>query len=356
MISLLDRYIGRTVLLSIVAVLALLLVLIGFFAVISELDEVEKGYTTTMAYTYVLLTMPRYTYDLFPIATLLGSLIGLGALAGNAELMAMRAAGVSIGRILLSTLKVGLVMLLLVAAIGEYFAPRAELQAQKMKMDALSDHVTLKTRYGFWSRDGNSFINIRQILPGRILADISIYDYDNERRLQRALHAQQEGYGDTGWVLESVRESDFTPGRIVVSKHERMPWSTHLQPTLLDVASSKPQMLPAWDLWRYIGYLKQNGQNAQTYEVAFWGKLIAPLVTLVMLFLSIPFVFGSLRSVGIGQRIFVGAMFGILFFLLNRAFSYMAVVYDLNALFASLFPVLLFFGYAIWMFRRVGRH
>ncbi|MCU7808213.1 MAG: LptF/LptG family permease, partial [Candidatus Thiodiazotropha sp. (ex Semelilucina semeliformis)] len=114
-------------------------------------------------------------------------------------------------------------------------------------------------------------------------------------------------------------------------------------------------MLAAWDLWRYIDYLKQNGQAAQTYEVAFWGKVIAPAVTLVMLFLSIPFVFGSLRSVGIGQRIFIGAMIGIVFYLLNRAFSYLAVVYSFNALFTTLLPVLLFFGYALWKFRRVGQ-
>jgi lipopolysaccharide export system permease protein len=74
-----------------------------------------------------------------------------------------------------------------------------------------------------------------------------------------------------------------------------------------------------------------------------------------MLFLSIPFVFGSLRSVGIGQRVFTGAMLGIVFYLLNRAFSYLAVVFALNALFASLFPALLFLGYALWKFRQVGR-
>ncbi|MEJ2590335.1 MAG: LPS export ABC transporter permease LptG [Candidatus Thiodiazotropha sp.] len=355
MISLLDRYIGRAVLLSIIAVLVLLLVLIGFFQVLTELEEVGKDYTTALAYIYVLMTMPRFTYELFPVATLLGSLIGLGTLAGNGELNAMRAAGVSIGRILLSTLKVGILMLLLVVVIGEYVAPRAELQAQKMKMDALSAHVTLKTRYGFWSRDGNSYINIREILPNRVLADVSVYDYDGGQRLKRALHARRAVYGDEGWVLESVRESDFTPGRILVSHRKSMPWSTRLQPSLLDVVTVTPQLLPAWDLWRYIGFLKQNGQSAQSYEVAFWGKLIAPLVTLVMLFLSVPFVFGSLRSVGIGQRVFVGAIFGIVFFLLNRAFSYLAVVYDLNALFSSLIPVLIFFVYALWMFRRVGR-
>jgi lipopolysaccharide export system permease protein len=353
MISLLDRYIGRAVLFGITAVLALLLVLIGFFEVIAELEDVTGGYTSMMAYTYVALTLPRYTYELFPIATLLGSLIGLGALASHSELMAMRAAGVSIGRIVAATLKSGLLVLLLVLLVGEYLAPQAELEAQRMKMQALSDQISLKTRYGFWSRDDNTFINIRQILPNRVLADVWIYQYDTEQRLQRSLHAKRAVYEQEGWVLESVRESDFSPSRVDVKVIERLPWSTRLKPSVLDVVTVKPHMLAAWDLWRYIDYLKQNGQSAQTYEVAFWGKLVAPLVTLVMLFLSIPFVFGSLRSVGIGQRVFIGSMLGIVFYLLNRAFSYMAVVYSLNALFATLFPVLLFLGYAIWKFRRV---
>ena len=355
MISLIDRYIGRAVLWGIVSVLLLLLVLLAFFEVVAELEEVEQGYTSMMAYTYVALTLPRFTYELFPIATLLGSLIGLGALAGNSELMAMRAAGVSIGRILAATLKSGLLVLLVVVLIGEYLAPKAELQAQRIKMAALSDQVTLKTRYGFWSRDGSSFINIRQILPDRVLADVSIYEYDDERRLQRALHAKQAIYRQGEWILEQVRQSEFSPRQITVQVMDRLPWRTSFEPNVLDVVTVKPQMLAAWDLWRYIDYLKHNGQTAQTYEVAFWGKLAAPLVTLVMLFLSVPFVFGSLRSVGIGQRIFFGAMLGITFYLLNRAFSYLALVYGFNALAANLIPVMLFFGFALWKMRGISR-
>jgi len=355
MISLFDRYIGRLVLISIVAVLLLLLVLIAFFELISELEDVERGYTAGMAYLHVLLTLPRYAYELFPIATLLGSLIGLGVLAGNSELMAMRAAGVSVGRILISVLKIGLLLLLLVAVVGEYLAPRTELRAQRMKTEALSEQITLKTRYGLWSRDGDSFINIRQILPDRGLADINIYDFDREQRLRRSLHAERAYYRDGGWVLESLRSSEFTPEGVQVKRVAQAPWNTSLQPSLLDVVTVKPHMLAAWDLWRYIEFLRQNGQASMTYEMAFWGKLATPLVTLVMVFLSVPFVFGSLRSIGIGQRIFAGMMVGIVFYLLDKAFSYLAVVYSLNALFASLFPVLLFFAFGVWKFRGINR-
>ncbi|MES9941406.1 MAG: LPS export ABC transporter permease LptG [Candidatus Thiodiazotropha sp. 6PLUC2] len=354
MITILDRYIGRAVLTGILAVLLLLLVLIGFFEVVAELEDVEHGYTTGMAYTYVFLGLPRYSYELFPVATLLGSLIGLGILANNSELMAMRAAGVSIPRIVLSVLKAGLLVLCAVVWLGEYLAPQAEQQAQRMKMEALSDQISLKTRYGFWSRDGNTYINIRQVLPDAQLADLSLYEYDDQAQLQRAVYAERASYELDGWVLQGVSMSTFSEKRVEISQQETLAWQTQLEPSSLDVLTVKPHMLAAWDLWRYIDYLRNNGQASVSYEVAFWGKLAAPLVTLVMLFLSIPFVFGSLRSAGVGQRIFVGAMLGIIFYLLNRAFSYMAVVYSMDALFAAAFPLLLFLALAAWMFRRIS--
>ncbi|MEW8624981.1 MAG: LPS export ABC transporter permease LptG [Candidatus Thiodiazotropha sp.] len=353
MITTLDRYIGRSVLTGVVAVMLLLLVLIGFFEVVAELEDVERGYTAAMAYSYVFLGLPRYIYELFPVATLLGSLIGLGILAGNSELMAMRAAGISIARIVLSVLKAGLLILAAVIWVGEYLAPLTEQQAQRMKMEALSDQVSLKTRYGFWSRDDNTFINIRQVLPDAQLADVSLYEYDGESRLLRAVYAERASYRSGGWVLQNVSVSQFGDERIQVSQQPELAWQAQLEPASLDVLTVKPHMLAAWDLWRYVDYLRNNGQASISYEVAFWGKLAAPLVTLVMLLLSIPFVFGSLRSVSVGQRVFVGAMLGIVFYLLNRAFSYMAVVYSFNALLATALPLLFFIGLAWWMFRRV---
>jgi lipopolysaccharide export system permease protein len=353
MIKLVDRYIGSSVTIGVFSVLLLLLVLMGFFELLGELEDVRRDYTTAMAFKYVALGLPRYIYELFPVATLLGSLIGLGTLANNSELIALRAAGVSVSRILLAVLKAGLVLFVLVILIGEYLAPVTEQRAQKMKMEALSDQVTLKTRYGYWSRQGNTYINVRRILPNARLADISIYVYDAERRLQRMIHADLADYEEGGWQLQRVRQSEFFPDRVTTVERRHMQWSRLLEPTVLDVLTVKPHMLPAWDLWRYVAFLKQNGQDSSNYEVAFWSKLVAPLVTLVMLFLSIPFVFGSLRSVGIGQRIFTGAIIGTVFYMLNRTFAYLAVVYGLSPLLASTLPTLLFFAVGFWFFLRV---
>jgi lipopolysaccharide export system permease protein len=353
MISVIDRYIGRTVGLGVFAVLLILLILMGFFELLAELEDVKRGYTSAKAFQYVGLILPRYTYELFPVATLLGSLIGLGSLASHSELIALRASGVSVAHILLAVLKAGLVLLFLVVLTGEYLAPITEQQAQRLKMEALSDQVTLKTGSEIWSRIGDTYINVRQVLPDARLGDISIYEFDPKQRLRRVIHAELATFQGNAWLLQRVRQSEFSEARVSINTQKQLRWPRLLEPTVLDVISVKPHMLPAWDLWRYVGFLKSNGQESATYEVAFWGKVFAPLVTLVMLFLSIPFVFGPLRSVGIGQRIFIGALIGVVFFLLSKAFAYLALVYGISPLFAALLPTLLFLLGGIWFFHRV---
>lgn len=354
MISQLDNYIGRTVILSIFMVLIVLLVLLGFFQLLLELEDVERGYTTLMAVTYTGLTMPQYVYELFPIATLLGSLIGLGSLAANSELIAFQAAGVSVWRILMAILKAGVILLALSLWTGEYLAPKADREAQRMKLDALSDHVVLNTNFGFWSRDGHTFINVRNILPDSNLEGVSLYEYDDSQVLQRLIFANSASHKGDHWLLEGVRLSRFTEDKIEAQQLREMSRERLIEPRVLDVVTLNPRMLPAWDLWRYVEYLKNNGQAYASYSVAFWNKMVTPLVILVMLMLSVPFVFGSLRSSGIGERIFIGAVIGILFHLLNRTFSHMAVVYNIDPLLAAALPGVLFLAFGVWLFRRLG--
>ena len=124
----LDRYIGRAVIGATLVVLLVLLTLIAFVELEKELGEVGRGsYGLVQAFSYVFLVMPRFAYEIFPIATLLGSLVGLGAMANHAELIAMRAAGVSLSRIVWSVMQAGL--LLMGLAITTRFSSRGRRRA-----------------------------------------------------------------------------------------------------------------------------------------------------------------------------------------------------------------------------------
>ena len=68
---------------------------------------------------------------------------------------------------------------------------------------------TLKTRYGFWARDGSAFVNIRSILPGARLEDIYVYEFDESKRLTLATHAERaEHRGDHWLMFEHPSERD----------------------------------------------------------------------------------------------------------------------------------------------------
>ncbi len=352
--KLIDRYIGKTVIFAILATLLVLLILVSFVTLMDELGDAGTGnYQTKDAFLYVLLVMPRRAYEVFPMAVLLGSLVGMGSLANNSELIAMRAAGVSLARIIFSVLKAGVVVMLVVVIVGEAVAPNTEQYAERMRASKMSQQITLKSEYGFWARDGQSFVNIRQILPGSQLRDIYIYEFSEDRQLQMATHAGFAQYKGDHWLLSDLKQSKIYPGKIESQHLDSAKWDSLLNPSLLDVVVVRPTMLPVWGLYQYITFMHENGQEATIYEVAFWGKVINPMITLVMVFLSVPVVFGVLRSVGIGQRIFMGSLLGIGFFVLNKVFGHMAVVYSLNPLLAAALPGLLFLIGGIWFVRRI---
>jgi len=351
---LLELYIGKTVITNILFVLIVLLILVSFGTLVHDLGKVGEGdYKTQDVFLYVLLIIPRRTYEIFPVAVLLGSLIGLGGLANNSELMAMRAAGISLRTIIFAALKAGLLMMLIIVVIGEFIAPNTEQYAETMRASKISGQVTMNTEHGFWSKDRNSFVNIRKILPGARLQDIYIYEFSEDQRLKIATFASFAQYRDDHWLLNNIRQTEITSEGVISREIDKAAWESMLDPGILSVIVVRPTMLPARGLFRYISFLHDNGQTAIPFEVAFWTKVISPAMTLVMVFLSVPFVFGSLRSVGVGQRVFAGSIIGTVFFLLSKILSHMAVVYELNPLFAASFPAFVMLGLAFWLFRRV---
>ena len=352
--QILDRYIGRHVALGTLLVMGLLLSLFAIFSFMDELNRVGRGnYGTLQALQYVLLLLPGLVYQLLPIAALLGSTIGLGVLASNSELTIMRAAGVSLRRIIWSTMKVGLVFVALTLVMGESIAPIAEQNARTLRSIAISDKLAMKGQSQLWARDGESFVNVREILPGERLGRIYIYERDASHHISRMVQAESAAFRKNKWILENVVSSELGEGQ-VVSRHEKaVEWNTNLSFDLLSVVTVHPSTLSVRGLYQYIDYLRENGLDSSTYEHAMWGKIVAPIITGVMVFIAIPFVFGPLRSVGIGSRVLVGALAGIGFYLINQMFSYMGLVFGMNPVLIALTPACLALVLGYWMLRRI---
>ena len=348
--KLIDRYIGTTLAMSTLTVMGVLLALMMFAGFVNELERVGNGdYGLTEAIKYVLLSMPRTAYELFPSAALLGSLLGLGLLAGNKELVIIRAAGVSLARLVWSVMKVGLLLMIVAILLGEYVAPISEKIAQSIRTQALTKQVTLSTRTGLWVRDNDNFINIRTVLLGGHVSDVTIYQFDDRRNLQATIHARSASYADDQWVLRGVSSNRIGLNGVTTAHQDRMVWKSLLNPELFDVVSVTPEDLSVTGLYHYIAYLHDNGLNARRYELAFWQKLMSPLATGVMLLISIPFVLGPMRLASMGQRILVGVLLGMGFRLVNEAMGQSALVYHLNLAVFTTLPTLLFFAVALFL-------
>lgn len=349
-----DRYIGGVV---VTGTLIALLVLVGldiFFNVIDEIDKVGKGsYTLSVMLQSVLLTTPQSLYELFPLAALLGSLMGLGQMASHGELMAMRACGLSVWRIVRSVLQAGLLMLVVAVFIGEVVAPVAERLGQNLRASATERGVSFLGSRGLWVRDGNLYINASKVLARERLADLTVYEFDDEHQLRVTTRAAQAEFRDGQWHLRKIEQSSFDGQGVSVSHTDSMVWPSLLTPDLLGIVRLKPKNMSAADIGQLVDYLDENGLDADEYRYAFWGRFMTPLSALVMLFISVPFVFGNLRSVGAGQRVFFGILIGFSFYIFTQLTAQMGQVYGLHPLLAMLLPVGLFMAYGMRAMQRL---
>lgn len=353
--KLIDLHIGKAVVGGALLVMCVLLALFIFIEFISELDRVgQRDYTAWKALQHVLFSVPRLTYELMPLSALLGSLIGLGLLASNNELTAMRAAGISTARISLAAVKAGLLLVLLSVWLGEWVVAPAEEYATKVRSAALSGQDAMHTRDGFWTRDGEAVVNVRAVLHDGDLAGVDIYEFGEGRRLERMSSAKSAVWRDGRWWLREVSRSEFGPRDVRMEQLPELAWDSRINPELLEVIAIKPGSMSISGLWHYIDYLKDNNLNTGRYEIDFWTKVILPLATCVMVFAALPFVFGPLRSVGVGQRMLVGVLVGLGFYLLNQTVGHLGLIYGLNPLACALLPTLLLLAGSLYMMRRVA--
>ncbi len=350
----LDKYIGSVILKSTAIVMLFLVALLSFFNYVDQLRDVGTGnYGAIQAAEYVVLIIPRIIYQMMPIAVLIGAIAGLGMLANNNELIVMRAAGISINNIIVSVMKVGALLMVLVVVIGEWVAPMSERYAQILRSVSISNTLSIGAINGLWARDGAQYINIQKVLPKGKLGGVNIYEFNTKRQLTKVTQASEAYYINNNWLLENVVESTIKTNTVSVKSHKNRIWLTSLSPDLLSVVLVKPETLSILGLFQYISYLHDNDLDAARYELALWSKSMLPIITGIMIILAIPFVFGSLRSVAIGQRILVGTFVGISFYIINQVFGYLGLVYHLHIAASAMLPALGFFIYAVYRIRKI---
>lgn len=351
----LGRYVAREVALSTLMVLAGLLMLWVFYDLLAELGSL-RALNTAQFLILVAATIPSHLYELLPIAALIGTLFALAQLASNSEYGVMRTSGVSVLQMAGVLFGVSLIIAGAVFVVGEYVVPRAEQLVQRVR--AFSGSRPLVARAfdsGYWFKDGNTFINIGSVLPDGALRTVRVYQYSDSTHLSRTLIAEGASF-DRGqqWKLDRVTETTFG-ATINVQQHAELTWNTVLTPNMLSVLQVAPERLSIAGLWEYIAHLQANKQDSRRFEVALWGKFFYPLATCVLMLLALPFAQIQQRSSGIGTRIFVGILLGLVFIVFNRLFSYLALLHEWPPVLGAVLPGLIFLSAGTLMLYRLER-
>ncbi|MFM8759379.1 MAG: LPS export ABC transporter permease LptG [Methylophilaceae bacterium] len=354
--TLVNRYLFRETFSSILLIMLALLAIFSFFDLIQELENLGKGsYTLSRIFVFVLLSAPGHVYEVVPVAVLIGALYALAQTSRNSELVVMQASGMSILRIGKPLLWAGILFGILTFVVGELVTPVSEKTAQRLRIKATHSIVAQEFRSGFWVKDANTFVNVRQVKPDAELLDINIYRFNQNFELTGIDHAKSGRYNGKHWLLKEIRQTTLSQNKVVTKFYPENIWVSLIKPELLNVLLVVPEKMSATSLYSYIKHLTENKQKTSRYEIALWSKLIYPIASAVMIVLALPFGFVQQRAGGVGAKIFTGIILGILFQVLNRVFVHLGLLNDWSAMFSTIVPTILFLLTGLLMLHGISR-
>ena len=368
-LKVLSRYVKLNALLAIIGAVIGLWALQLLFSYLSELDSLDDSYTMGAAIKYIFYRSPYFLEQFIPTGALLGAVVGLGLLASKSELIVMRAAGVSVYRIVGWVLQPALIFVLLALAINQFVLPQSNQLAKEIN-DADSRSLVTSVR-GYWTvqprfastEDGSSKPDGSDILyidyadvQGNI-GEVKRWHLDNDGNLQTAIHAEGGQYIgreslDTAndqpseqyryeWQLNNMTELNINQGfesSQAISPSDTL--SLPFAPESVYLLTRKAEDLSLTQLYAHRQFMRQQGTRSLSHELAFWQKLLSPLSILSLVIVACSFVFGSLRTHSLGLRIVVALLFGLLFSYVQDLVGFVSLATGFSPMLMVLLPII----------------
>ena len=338
--SVLDRYIVRTIVSSVLLVMMVFLMLGGLWVLIDQQDDIGIGhYTAWSALWYTLLNLPQQAYELLPITVLIGALLGLGSLARGSELTVVRATGVSVTRIAGTTLMAAALLIGAELVLGEFLGPPLQQVAREEKAFSKLSNVSFGTGSGAWVRDGDLILNVAGQSGERQFGGMQIFELSPQHQLLALGRARRATAGaNRKWLLTDYAESRFTADTVSATPPAERILESNVTAGFLGLAVQDPDQLTIGALWHLIRYYQSNALDAREYVFAFWSRIARTCAIAFAVLLAIPFVLGPMRSSGTGARLLAGLLLGLGFFFLQRFIETGTIVFGLNPVLLAWLP------------------
>lgn len=314
-----DRYLSRTVLLGVVVALFALLGIAFLLTVLSQLHNIGSGsFSARTAFIYAALTMPQTAYDMLPVATLIGAVFALGALAAHGELVMFRASGASLLRLARALTWAGALVAIAAVLLGEFVAPPAKRTAETLRAQRLYSQINSANPGGVWLRAGQDVVHVLKVYTPTHLADVYIFSLGPAATISEVRHAADAEYADGHWTLHRVQGVHLGPSRVTPIQAVAQPWPNFVAPATFRTLVVSPDNLSWRGLLDYLHYLRVNHMATARYEIAFWHKASVPIAVWLMVLLALPFALGGMRSTGAGQRLALGVVVGLVYYLVDQ--------------------------------------
>jgi LPS export ABC transporter permease LptG/LPS export ABC transporter permease LptF len=314
----LDEYVLReffTTFLLVLAGFVLLMLVFTFFDLTGDILRNHISLTTVGAYLVNLA--PSMIYQIAPLAVLIAALVTFGVLNRNSEIIAMKATGISLYRLVVPIVSIGAILAVGLFLFDQYYLPQAN-----RKQEALRSIIKGRPPQTFLHPEQKwIFGEPRPGEQGRIFyyqffdpdrnefANLSVFEFNPSTfELSRRIFASRV-YWDAGsdtWRFQNGWERDFQ-GADVTEYHEFKQTffpEIHADPGYFKKEDLESQEMNFGQLHRYIRDLRQSGFDTMRLRVALWQKLAYPLIAVVMAVLGIPFALsmgrrGSLSAIAV---------------------------------------------------------
>lgn len=353
----LGRYILRHMTQGSFLTLLILVSISLFFTFIGELDHIGRGYYDILHISeYIALRIPGKVVEFMPLAVLIGTMLSLGGLASNSEIIAMQAAGISVADLLRSVILSAMLLAFLTFVLADAIVPISETTAREMRSSAISNTPALSGKKGIWVKDGSQVIHIDVLRPGGRAEGIKIYQLDENRKLVQILIANRATQIKNQWRLEAGQSVQLRRNSVQTEDFDELIYTGKISNKLFDALLIEPRQMSSADLYEYKSFLVKNNLDDSVESLTFWQKVFAPLTVIVMCLLAVPFVLGSQRQGNAGQRLIVGILLGLAYVVVSRLITQFGVQINLLPVLNAIAPSVLFFILALYLLYRKQSH
>lgn len=329
------RYLSRLFLLRLAAATLALAGLLQLVEIMDKADEIlARGLGVQGMARFALYRLPLLLGPVQPIAVLVAALLTWGALARRGEIAALRAAGVSLTRLVAWLMPAGLAVSALVFVLSDRIAPAADAAFARWWRATASADDSSGGR--LWFRDGMDVVGVDRVgRDGHVLFGVELVRRHADGRLAQWTMAERAEWRNGGWELLAGNDRAADG---MTRPFEREGWATALAPAnLLELARPLP-LLSSGRLAAALHGSWASRESPQTLETRLMRAMAAPLVPLLMIVLATPVAGGTPRSGGIPGGTALGLAAGLSYLLLDGILGVLGESGTLPPLLAAWLP------------------